>query len=158
VLTVLTDPGFSFYKLVLHDEVGIIRQEIARLGSSQTVLAAMGVNNGNSFTALDFAAELGLTKVHKYLKQEHDRCLGIKPVLPASENKAAPSLPLVQVVRAVSHNTAISAATSLSSSQQQISLVGSASCNRAILVGVVAIVCTAMICIVSKYTDIGLSR
>jgi len=156
VQTVLTNPRFSFYKLVLHDEVGIIRQEIARLGSSQAVLAAMGVNNDNGFTVLNFAAELGLTEMHVYLKQEHDKCLGIKPaVVPVNEYKTAVH-PLQLVQESVSHEAASCAATSLSSSQQD-NLMGSYSC-KASLVGVIAIACTAMLYLVSKYTDIGISR
>lgn len=139
VQTVLTDPRYSFYKLVLHDEVGIIRQEIAKLGSSQAVLAAMGINNGHSFTALDFALELGLTKIHWHLKQEQDRCLGIKPVAPAIENKVAP---LAVAPVPTSHVASSCCATSLS--YQHTNRLGINS-NLAILVGVVAVACTAML-------------
>jgi len=82
VVTVLSAPRFDFYKLILNDEIEILVQEIVSLNSPKKILAAMGivkgieeVHSGKKFTAVDFAADLGLTLLSEYLDRVRSFCL-----------------------------------------------------------------------------------
>jgi len=81
VETVLTNPRFNFYKLILNDEIGILLQEISMLKLPKAILAAMGITDsgeeafeGERFTAADFAGEMGLMPLAAYLGRVRAFC------------------------------------------------------------------------------------
>jgi ankyrin repeat protein len=81
VETVLTNPRFNFYKLILNDEIEIMVQEIERLGSSQEILVAMGIADGveearddKKWTAVEFAVDMGLIPLAVYLGRVRAFC------------------------------------------------------------------------------------
>jgi len=81
VETVLSNPKYSFYRLILNDEIEIMVQEIARLNLPNAILEAMGIDgdktethNGKQFTAVEFALDLGLMPLALYLGRVRAFC------------------------------------------------------------------------------------
>ncbi len=82
VVTVLSNPRFDFYKLILNGEIEILVQEIVSLNSPKKILAAMGiaegveeVHSGKKFPADQFASDLGLMPLALYLGRVRSFCL-----------------------------------------------------------------------------------
>lgn len=91
VETVLSNPAFSFHKLVLNNELKIMVQAIDELHLPQKILAAMDVvSQDASLCADNFALELGLLPLYQYLNRVYVYChhvVSLAPFLDEAKGK-----------------------------------------------------------------------